>query len=49
MRTIAPTTFVAFKRWMAESAPHREPLKRRRDARRADIVQTFLDEGLLVP
>lgn len=49
MRTVAPTTFVAFKRWMAESAAHRPQPKRRRDLRQADIVQTLLDEGLLVP
>lgn len=49
MRTIAPRTFVEFKRWMAESAPHRPPLNRRRDLRQADIVQVLLDEGLLVP
>ena len=48
MRTIAPTTFVEFKRWVAESARQREPLKRRRDLRQADIVQELLDEGLLV-
>lgn len=49
MRTIAPRTFVEFKRWMAESAAQREQLKRRRDMRQADIVQKLLDEGLLVP
>ena len=47
MRTVAPSTFVAFKRWMAESAPHRPEPKRRRDLRQADIVQALLDEGLL--
>lgn len=47
MRTVAPTTFVSFKRWMAESAPHRPEPKRRRDLRQADIVQALLDEGLL--
>ena len=47
MHTVAPTTFVAFKRWMAESAPHRPEPKRRRDLRQADIVQALLDEGLL--
>jgi hypothetical protein len=49
MRTIAPRTFVEFKRWMAESAPQRPQLKRRRDLLQADIVQALLDEGLLVP
>ncbi|MET0542227.1 MAG: GSU2403 family nucleotidyltransferase fold protein [Variovorax sp.] len=47
MRTIAPETFVAFKRWMAEEAPQRAEPKRRRDRRQADIVQSMLDEGLL--
>lgn len=48
MRTIAPETFVQFKRWMAQKAPHRPEPKRRRDQRQADIVQVLLDEGLLV-
>ena len=48
MRTIAPETFVQFKHWMAEKAPHRPEPKRRRDRRQADIVQALLDEGLLV-
>ena len=48
MRTISPKTFTEFKRWMAVSAPQRPPLKRRRDLRQAGIVQTLLDEGLLV-
>ncbi|MFY7857522.1 MAG: GSU2403 family nucleotidyltransferase fold protein [Rubrivivax sp.] len=47
MRTISPRTFIEFKRWMAESAPHREPIKRRRDLRQADIVQALIDDGLL--
>ncbi len=49
MKTVAPGTFVSFKRWMAESAPDRPQIKRRRDLRQAEIVQTLLDEGLLVP
>jgi hypothetical protein len=49
MRTISPATFVDFKRWMAEKAPAREPLKRNRDRRQADIVQGLLDQGLLIP
>jgi len=49
MRTIAPETFVQFKRWMAGKAPHRPEPNRRRDQRQADIVQALLDEGLLVP
>lgn len=48
MRTIAPATFVEFKRWMAEKAPAREPLKRNRDRRQADIVQGLLDQGMLL-
>ena len=48
MRTIAPEAFVEFKRWIAEKAPHRPELKRRRDRRQAAIVQALLDEGLLV-
>lgn len=48
MRTIVPEAFVEFKRWMAEKAPQRPEPKRRRDRRQAAIVQTLLDEGLLV-
>lgn len=48
MRTVAPTAFVEFKRWMAESAPQREEAKRRRDRLQASIVQELLDEKLLV-
>jgi hypothetical protein len=48
MRTVAPRTFVEFKRWRAESAPHRPHLKRWRDLRQADIVQALLDEGLML-
>jgi hypothetical protein len=48
MRTIAPETFIEFKRWMAEKAPQRPEPKRRRDRRQADIVQALLDEGLLI-
>ena len=47
MRTVDPRTFVAFKRWMAEHAQNREPLKRRRDLLQAQIVQELLDEGLV--
>jgi hypothetical protein len=49
MRTISPDTFVEFKRWMAEQAPNRPEIKRRRDRRQADIVQSLLEEGLLLP
>jgi hypothetical protein len=48
MRTIAPAAFVEFKRWMAKAAPAREQAKRRRDARQAQIVQSLIDEGLLM-
>lgn len=49
MRTIAPESFVEFKRWMAAKVPQRPESKRRRDLRQADIVQALLDEGLLMP
>jgi hypothetical protein len=45
MNTVHPTTFVAFKRWMAHQAD-REALKRRRDLLQADTVQTLLDNYL---
>lgn len=47
MRTIAPESFVEFKRWMAAKVPQRQEAKRRRDLRQADIVQALLDEGML--
>ncbi len=47
MRTIHPRAFVDFKRWMADSAPGRPALKRRRDRSQAELVQQLLDEGLL--
>ena len=47
MRTVDPQTFVEFKRWMAEHAQNREPIKRRRDLHQAEIVQELLTEGLL--
>lgn len=47
MRTVDPRTFVEFKRWMADHAQHREPVKRRRDLHQAQIVQELLNEGLL--
>lgn len=49
MRTISPATFVEFKRWMAAKVPQRPEPKRRRDRRQADIVQSLLDNGLLIP
>lgn len=48
MRTIAPETFVEFKRWMAAEAPNRPEPKRPRDRRQADIVQSLLDSGTLM-
>ncbi len=48
MRTVAPSAFVEFKRWMAESALQREAAKRRRDRLQADIVQELLEQKLLV-
>lgn len=48
MRTIAPESFVEFKRWMVANVPQRLETKRRRDRRQADIVQALLDEGLLM-
>jgi hypothetical protein len=48
MRTVAPESFIEFKRWMAHSVPTRPAPKRRRDLRQADIVQKLLDEGLLM-
>lgn len=49
MRTIAPSTFVEFKRWMAASAPNRDAARRRRDLLQADIVQELLDQKLIQP
>jgi hypothetical protein len=48
MRTIAPRTFTEFKRWMADKAPRREAMKRRRDRRQAEIVERLLAESLLL-
>ncbi len=48
MRTIAPETFVEFKRWMAAKAPNRPPAKRQRDLLQAGIVQGLLDGRLLL-
>jgi hypothetical protein len=47
MRTVAPATFVLFKRWLSSEAPQREPAKRRRDLLQATVVQQLLDEQLL--
>ena len=48
MRTLDPQVFVDFKKWLAADAPGREPIKRRRDARQAQIVQALLADGLLL-
>lgn len=48
MRTIAPAVFVEFKNWMAKKSLDRPALKRRRDAHQAAIVQTLMDENLLI-
>jgi hypothetical protein len=48
MRTIAPESFVEFKRWMVDKVPTRPEPKRRRDARQADIVELLMKEGLLM-
>lgn len=47
MRTIVPATFVEFKLWLADKAPNRPEIKRRRDRHQAAIVQALLDERLL--
>lgn len=47
MRTVAPESFVEFKRWMSKKAPNRAHAKRRRDLRQAEIVQSLITEGLL--
>ncbi len=49
MRTIDPTVFVEFKTWLATGAPDRPAIKRRRDAQQAAIVQSLLNESLLIP
>ncbi len=45
MSTVHPTTFVAFKRWLAGQRD-RDALKRRRDDLQADVVQKLVDEYL---
>ncbi len=49
MRTVAPQSFVDFKRWMGKKALNRAVGKRRRDLRQADIVESLIAEGLLGP
>jgi hypothetical protein len=48
MRTVSPSSFIEFKQWMSSHATHREPAKRRRDLLQARIVQSLIDDGLLV-
>lgn len=48
MRTIAPQAFVEFKKWLADKAPNRPDVKRRRDRNQAAIVQDMLDADLLL-
>jgi hypothetical protein len=43
MRTVAPATFVEFKRWMATQAKDRPKVRQVRDERQAEIVQWLLD------
>jgi hypothetical protein len=47
MHTVAPTTFVTFKRWLAGQRDRDAP-KRRRDELQADAVQRLVDEYLVV-
>jgi hypothetical protein len=48
MPTIDPRVFVEFKTWLATEASDRPAIKRRRDGQQAAIVQTLLDESLLI-
>ena len=48
MNTIEPGAFHEFKTWLANEAPDRPAIKRRRDAQQARIVQSLLGEGLLI-
>ncbi len=45
MNTIAPKTFIDFKRWMGER-PDRDPLKKSRDILQADLVEELVREYL---
>jgi Nucleotidyltransferase len=45
MRTVAPATFIEFKRWMAGQAD-RDPLKAPRDALQAELVEDLVAEYL---
>ncbi len=48
MKTIDPEVFVSFKKWMGTSARDRPAIKRRRDLLQARLVQSLLDDGLLM-
>lgn len=49
MRTIEPRVFVEFKNWLATKAKNRPAVKRRRDQLQALIVQSLLEDGILLP
>ncbi len=48
MRTIDPKVFVEFKQWMGTNAQDRPSSKRRRDLLQAGLVQSLMDDGLLL-
>lgn len=48
MNTVSPAAFAEFKRWLAIQ-PERDPLKRSRDLRQAEIVEALVDEYLGQP
>ena len=43
MNTISPVVFARFKRWLA-ARPGRDPLKRSRDVRQAELVEELVGE-----
>ena len=45
MNTISPVVFSQFKRWISEQ-PDRDPLKRSRDVRQAEVVDALIDAYL---
>ena len=45
MKTISPSVFIKFKRWMAEQTD-RDFMKRRRDILQADLVEELIEEYL---
>ena len=49
MRTVAPQSFVDFKRWLGKKALNRAAAKRRRDLNQANTVEFLIAEGLLMP